>query len=157
MFLLVDAEIDKNGVVIEDKEERYELKIRFLRSMNDGKMQKLLVGRGGAFCILCSFSHDDVVRCIFPLIFNYSKAGRSPAGLSLRSRLAKPGPASWLGTQVTWLWSAALDGAPTAGEFGCRDTGSWGTPALAPHLLPISQPENVTLALRFGCIQELLG
>ena len=61
---LVDAEIEelhKNGVVIEDKEEMHELKIRFLRSMNDGKMQKLLVGRGGAFCILCSFSCDDAV------------------------------------------------------------------------------------------------
>ena len=29
--------------------------------MNDGKMQKLLLGRGGAFCILCSFSYDDAV------------------------------------------------------------------------------------------------
>ena len=28
--------------------------------MNDGKMQKLLVGRGGAFCILCSFTKDAV-------------------------------------------------------------------------------------------------
>ena len=41
----VDAEMEsymlhKNGVVIEDKEERYELKVQFLRSMNDGKMQK---------------------------------------------------------------------------------------------------------------------
>ena len=96
--------------------------------------------------VLCCTMH-------FPLIFNYSKAGRSPAGLSLRCRLAKPGPASWLGTKVTRLWSAALAGAPTSGEFGCRDTGSWGTPALAPHLLPISQPGNVTLALRFGCTQ----
>ena len=51
------------------------------------------------------------------LIFNYSKAGQSPAGLSLQSRLAKPGPASWLGTQVTKLWSAALAGAPLAGSL----------------------------------------
>mgnify|MGYP003419647777 FL=1 len=29
--------------------------------MNDGKMQKLLFGKGGEFCILCSFSHDDAV------------------------------------------------------------------------------------------------
>ena len=55
------SKLHKNGVVIEDKEERYELKIRFLRSMNDGKMQKLLVGREGAFFILCSFSYDDAV------------------------------------------------------------------------------------------------
>ena len=29
--------------------------------MNDGKIQTLLVGRGGVFCILCSFSYDDAV------------------------------------------------------------------------------------------------
>ena len=27
--------------------------------MNDGKMQKLLLGRGGAFCVLCFYSEDD--------------------------------------------------------------------------------------------------
>ena len=69
----------------------------------------------------------------FLLIFNYSKAERSPVGLSIQSRLAKPGPASWLGTQVTQLMAS--------GTSYCQEV--WDTPALAPHLLTISQPVNV--------------
>ena len=60
----VDGEIEllhKSGVTIEDNGRVYKLKIQFLCSMNDGKMQKLLVGRGGAFCILCSFTKEDAV------------------------------------------------------------------------------------------------
>ena len=29
--------------------------------MNDGKLQKLLLGRGGAFCVLCPYSEDDAI------------------------------------------------------------------------------------------------
>ena len=29
--------------------------------MNDGKKQKLLLGRGGGFCVLCLFSADEAV------------------------------------------------------------------------------------------------
>ena len=29
--------------------------------MNDGKMQKLLVGRSGAFCMLCVYTEEDAV------------------------------------------------------------------------------------------------
>ena len=36
--------------------------LEFHRTMNDGKMQKLLVGRGGAFCILCACTDDDAVQ-----------------------------------------------------------------------------------------------
>ena len=60
----VDGEIEllhRSGVTVDDYGKVYELKIQFLRSMNDGKMQKLLVGRGGAFCILCSFTKEDAV------------------------------------------------------------------------------------------------
>ena len=39
----------------------YTLKVEFHRSMNDGKMQKLLLGRGGGFCVLCPFSADEAV------------------------------------------------------------------------------------------------
>ena len=48
-------------MIIYDEKKQYELKIQFVRSMNYGKMQKLLLGRGGAFCILCSFSDQDSV------------------------------------------------------------------------------------------------
>ena len=57
----VDGEIEllhKSGVTVDENGMVYELKIR---SMNDGKMQKLLVGRGGAFCILCSITKEDAV------------------------------------------------------------------------------------------------
>ena len=60
----VNSEIEplhKIGVTIEDNGRLYRLKIQFLRSMNDGKMQKLLVERGGAFSILCSFTKEDAV------------------------------------------------------------------------------------------------
>ena len=60
----VNGEIEllhKSGVTFEDNRRGYKLKIQFLRSMNDGKMQKLLVERGGAFCILCSFTKEDAV------------------------------------------------------------------------------------------------
>lgn len=43
------------------KKEQYELTIPFPKSMNYGKMQKLLVGRGGAFYIFSTFSYDDAV------------------------------------------------------------------------------------------------
>ena len=59
----VDGEIEllhRSGVTVDDNGKVYELKIQFLRSMNDGKMQKLLVGRGGAFCILCSFTKFEI-------------------------------------------------------------------------------------------------
>ena len=39
----------------------YTLNVEFHRSMNDGKMQKLLLGRGGGFCVLCPFSADEAV------------------------------------------------------------------------------------------------
>ena len=39
----------------------YSLKVEFHRSMNDGKMQKLLLGRGEEFCVLCPFSADEAV------------------------------------------------------------------------------------------------
>ena len=45
----VDGEIEllhKSGVTVDEYGMVYELKIQFLCSMNDGKMQKLLVGRG---------------------------------------------------------------------------------------------------------------
>ena len=51
-------ELHKSGVILEEEEKRYELKFQFLRSMNDRKMQKLLLGRGGAFCF---FSDQDSV------------------------------------------------------------------------------------------------
>ena len=60
----VDKEIEelhKSGVIIEKEEKQYELKIQFHRSMNDGKMQKLLLGRGVKIRILCSFSDQDSV------------------------------------------------------------------------------------------------
>ena len=60
----VDGEIEllhRYGVTADDNGKVYELKIQFLCSMNDGKMQKLLVGRGGAICILCSFTKEDAV------------------------------------------------------------------------------------------------
>ena len=54
-------ELHKSDVILEEEEKRYELKFQFLRSMNDGKMQKLLLGRGGAFCIYCFISDQDSV------------------------------------------------------------------------------------------------
>ena len=53
--------LHKSGVTVDENGMVYELKIQFLCSMNDGKMQKLLVGRGRAFCILCSFTKEDAV------------------------------------------------------------------------------------------------
>ena len=50
-----------NGVTVEDNGKMYILKVEFHRSMNDEKMQKLLLGRGGGFCVLCPFSADEAV------------------------------------------------------------------------------------------------
>ena len=55
----VDAEIcslQSKGVKVVVSDQEYSLGIEFFRSMNDGKMQKLLLGRGGAFCVFCSYS-----------------------------------------------------------------------------------------------------
>ena len=96
--------------------------------------------------VLCCMMH-------FLVIFNYSKAG----GGALRACHYKAGRPSLdqrpgFGTQVTRLWSAALAGATTAGEFGYRDTGLWGTPAPCTHLLPISQTNEHHASIAFGCI-----
>ena len=64
LLLIIDKEIEelhKTGLTIEDKAKRYEWDIQYLRSMNDGKMQKVLVGREGEFCILCLFSDQDAI------------------------------------------------------------------------------------------------
>ena len=66
-------------------------------------------------------------------------------GLFLQSRLAKPGLASWLGTQVTQLWSKALAGAPLLGSLGTVTQAC----GILLILLQISQPVNVMLALHF--------
>ena len=55
------GELQQNGVTVEDNGKMYTLKVEFHRSMNDGKMQKLLLGRGGGFCVLCPFSADEAV------------------------------------------------------------------------------------------------
>ena len=55
----VDAEIcslQTKGVKVVISDQEYSLGIEFL---NDGKMQKLLLGRGGAFFVLCSYSEND--------------------------------------------------------------------------------------------------
>lgn len=57
----VDTQIEElhnSDAIIEDKEKRYELNARFHRSRNE---EKLMLGRGGAFCILCSYSDNDAV------------------------------------------------------------------------------------------------
>ena len=36
--------------------------LEFHRTMNDEKMQKLLLGSGGAFCILCAYSDEEAVQ-----------------------------------------------------------------------------------------------
>ena len=52
------AQLNSAGVTILEKEKSVE----FVRTMNDNsKMQKLLVGRGGAFYILCVYTEEDAV------------------------------------------------------------------------------------------------
>eukprot|EP00731_Ephydatia_muelleri_P007037 Em0003g1285a len=54
----VDAEIcslQSKGVKVVVSDQEYSLGIEFFGS---SKMQKLLLGRGGAFCVLCSYSED---------------------------------------------------------------------------------------------------
>eukprot|EP00731_Ephydatia_muelleri_P028943 Em0020g587a len=61
----VDAEmkeLQSSGVKLFDAEREFYLMLEFHRTMNDGKMQKLLLGRGGAFCILCAYSDEDAVQ-----------------------------------------------------------------------------------------------
>ena len=41
---------------------QFYLMLEFHRTMNDGKIQKLLLGRGGAFCILCAYSDEEAVQ-----------------------------------------------------------------------------------------------
>ena len=65
--------------------------------------------------VLCCTMH-------FLVIFNYSKAGRSPAGLSLQSWLAKPGPASWLWYTGHTVGDQRHPGACLAGGLSQR---SW--------------------------------
>ena len=61
----VDAEmkeLETSGIKFLPAESEFLLMSEFHRTMNDGKMQKLLVGRGGAFCILCACTDDDAVQ-----------------------------------------------------------------------------------------------
>ena len=61
----VDAEIKElqsSGVKFFDAEREFYLMLQFHQTMNDGKMQKLLLGRGGAFCILCAYSDEEAVQ-----------------------------------------------------------------------------------------------
>ena len=51
-----------NGVKLFDAEREFYLMLEFHRTMDDGKMQKLLLGRGGAFCILCVYSDEEAVQ-----------------------------------------------------------------------------------------------
>ena len=57
----VISSLQSNGVTIAIAGQEYSLKVKFIRSMNDGKMQKLLLGRGGAFCVLCPCSEVDAI------------------------------------------------------------------------------------------------
>ena len=61
----VDAEmkeLQSSGVKLFDAEREFHLMLEFHRTMNDGKMQKLLLGRGGAFCVLCAYSDEEAVQ-----------------------------------------------------------------------------------------------
>ena len=61
----VDAEmkeLQSSGVKLFDAAREFYLMLEFHRTMNDGKMQKLLLGRGGAFCILCAYSDEEAVQ-----------------------------------------------------------------------------------------------
>ena len=89
--------------------------------INDAQLQRMLLVNRHWRASPFPPSLPRVCALLYDAFPAYIKAGWSPAGLSLQSRLAKPGPASWLGS---WC--------PTAGEFGYRDRGSWDTPALAP-------------------------
>ena len=55
------SELQQNSVTVEDNGKMYTLKVDFHCSMSDGKMQKLLLGGGGRFCVLCPFSADEAV------------------------------------------------------------------------------------------------
>ena len=58
----VISSLQSNGVTITIAGQEYSLKVKFIRSIqNDGKMQKLLLGRGGAFCVLCPYSEVDAI------------------------------------------------------------------------------------------------
>ena len=60
----MDEEISKlhsSGLMVEVSGEVFIFEVEFIRSMNDGKMQKLLLGRGGAFCILCPHTQEEVI------------------------------------------------------------------------------------------------
>ena len=52
----VISSLQSNGVTIVIAGQ-----LKFIRSMNDGKIQKLLLGRGGAFCVLCPYSDEDAI------------------------------------------------------------------------------------------------
>ena len=43
--------LHSSGVIVEVSGEVFNFEVEFICSMNDGKMQKLLLGRGGAFCL----------------------------------------------------------------------------------------------------------
>ena len=64
-------------MVVSDQE--YSLRVEFVRSMNDGKMQKLLLGRGGAFCVLYSCS-EDVNVCLAKQIVEGFEIGEVDIG-----------------------------------------------------------------------------
>ena len=60
----VDEEITKlhsSGVIVEVSGKVFNFEVEFIRSMNDGKMQKLLLGRGGAFCLLCPHTQEEAI------------------------------------------------------------------------------------------------
>ena len=45
------GELQQNVITVEDNGNLYSLTVESHRSMNDGKIQKLLLGRGGGFCV----------------------------------------------------------------------------------------------------------
>ena len=60
----VDEEISKlhsSGLMVEVSGEVFIFEVEFICSMNNGKMQKLLLGRGGAFCILCPHTQEEAI------------------------------------------------------------------------------------------------
>ena len=54
------SSLQSNGVTIAIVGHECSMKVKFIRSMNDGKMQKLLLGTG-AFCVLCLYPDEDAI------------------------------------------------------------------------------------------------
>ena len=66
-------ELQSSPLIITHADRVFKVHIIFKMSMIDGKMRQILSGQGGAFCMFCSCTREDVVCLMYT--FTIDKSG----------------------------------------------------------------------------------